>query len=340
VRDVRDAMGVKEERFDEGGCATRGETRGTDSREGLTSDASRVDFQWTNKAKWIDHMALTGANTDRVVDVNDDLTRETFFYERALESANECVKRLKDLGIPARRPDDYYAEMVKSDEHMKRVRSELLFEQQQLEIREERRKARESKKYGKQVQAEKIKQRTLEKKSQIKSLDKWRKQRQKSGFADDGNAPFEGAGGDGKRKRTDRDAKYGFGGRKKVRLFHRARMRFDARKFMRFFRARFLFRHSIAIGGITGCCPHPVNSTPRGAQSSHGVYPCVNTLHKLVGRRLSHETPPEGRAHIPLPRRARRRRNYVTGQTMGPLFTKITSSVVFVFLVGRVRYPN
>ena len=167
-------------------------------------------------------MALTGANTDRVVDVNDDLTRETFFYERALESANECVKRLKDLGIPARRPDDYYAEMVKSDEHMKRVRSELLFEQQQLEIREERRKARESKKYGKQVQAEKIKQRTLEKKSQIKSLDKWRKQRQKSGFADDGNAPFEGAGGDGKRKRSDRDSKYGFGGRKKVRLFESA----------------------------------------------------------------------------------------------------------------------
>jgi rRNA-processing protein EBP2 len=48
-------------------------------------------------------------------------------------------------------------------------------------------------------------------------LDKWRKQRQKSGFADDGKAPFEGAGGDAKRKREDRDSKYGFGGRKKVR---------------------------------------------------------------------------------------------------------------------------
>lgn len=177
-----------------------------------------VDFKWTHKAKWIDHMTITGTNEERVVDVNDDLTRETFFYERALESANECVRRLKDLGVPVRRPDDYYAEMVKSDEHMKRVRSELLFEQQQLEIREERRKARESKKYGKQVQAEKIKQRTLEKKSQIKSLDKWRKQRQKSGFADDGKAPFEGAGGDAKRKREDRDSKYGFGGRKKVRV--------------------------------------------------------------------------------------------------------------------------
>ncbi len=32
MRDVRDAMGVKEERFDEGGRATRGETRGTDRR--------------------------------------------------------------------------------------------------------------------------------------------------------------------------------------------------------------------------------------------------------------------------------------------------------------------
>ena len=202
---------------------------GTEARAGLSRPNAKtdddgdgtarcgVDFKWTHKAKWIDHMTITGTNAERVVDVNDDLTRETFFYERALESANECVRRLKDLGVPVRRPDDYYAEMVKSDEHMKRVRSELLFEQQQLEIREERRKARESKKYGKQVQAEKIKQRTLDKKSQIKSLDKWRKQRQKSGFADDGKAPFEGAGGDAKRKREARDSKYGFGGRKKVR---------------------------------------------------------------------------------------------------------------------------
>lgn len=170
-------------------------------------------------------MTITGSNTDRVVDVNDDLTRETFFYERALESANECVCKLKDLDVPVRRPDDYYAEMVKSDEHMKRVRSELLHEQQQLEIREERRKAREAKKFGKQVQAEKVKQRTLDKKAQIKSLDKWRKMRQKSGFADDGKAPFDGAD-DGRRgnKRSARDAKFGFGGRKKVRRFAFARL--------------------------------------------------------------------------------------------------------------------
>ena len=132
--------------------------------------------------------------------MDDDLTRETFFYERALESANQAVKKLKKLGVPVKRPHDYYAEMVKSDEHMKKVRSELMYEQQQLEIRDERRKTREAKRYGKQVQAEKVKQRTLAKKEAIKDLDKWRSQRKKSGFADDGKAPFEGAGGDVKRK--------------------------------------------------------------------------------------------------------------------------------------------
>ena len=59
--------------------------------------------------------------------------------------------------MPVKRPHDFYAEMVKSDEHMKRVRAELIFEQTAQETREERRKAREQKRYGKQVQAEKLK---------------------------------------------------------------------------------------------------------------------------------------------------------------------------------------
>jgi rRNA-processing protein EBP2 len=276
-----------------------------------------VDFQWTHKAKWIDHMTITGTNEARVVDVNDDLARETFFYERALESANECVRRLKDLGVPVRRPDDYYAEMVKSDEHMKRVRSELLFEQQQLEIREERRKARESKKYGKQVQAEKIKQRTLDKKSQIKSLDKWRKQRQKSGFADDGKAPFEGAEGDAKRKRADRDSKYGFGGRKKVRLAPPSKRAGRCSVLRR----NFSFSHH--SGGPWGAARIPGCQRDE-ASKLHDVYLYVNTVYRLFGRRpFSRRRLPKEQDHIPLPRRARRRRNYVTGQTMGLLFTRL-----------------
>ena len=175
--------------------------------------SASADFQWTKKAKWIDHMVVAGTKTaETLADVNDDLARETHFYERALRSAEVAIKNLKEIGVAVKRPDDFYAEMVKSDEHMKRVRAELIFEQTSQETREERRKAREQKRYGKQVQAEKIKERTLKKKESIKNLDKWRKQRKQNGFADDGKAPdgFEDAprqkerGGVQRRRRAAR----------------------------------------------------------------------------------------------------------------------------------------
>ena len=84
-----------------------------------------------------------------IPDINDDLQRETSFYERALASAELAVSKLKALGVATRRPDDFYAEMVKSDEHMKRVRAELIFEQTKQETTDERRKAREEKKLSK-----------------------------------------------------------------------------------------------------------------------------------------------------------------------------------------------
>ena len=167
-----------------------------------------------------------------VKDINADLARETHFYEQALSSANVAVRMLKDLGVPVKRPADFYAEMVKSDEHMKRVRAELIFEQTAQETREERRKARESKRYGKQVEAEKLKERTLKKKESIKNLDKWRKQRKQNNYSEDGAKAPEGfedgfrnkdspkgrkrSTQETRQKREVKDEKFGFGGRKRV----------------------------------------------------------------------------------------------------------------------------
>ena len=41
--------------------------------------------------------------------------------------------------MPWRRPADYYAEMVKSDAHMARVKAQLMHEQAQIEAADERR---------------------------------------------------------------------------------------------------------------------------------------------------------------------------------------------------------
>ena len=46
---------------------------------------SLEDFQWTNKANWFDHLVVVGENREEKLEtVDDDLTLETFFYERAL----------------------------------------------------------------------------------------------------------------------------------------------------------------------------------------------------------------------------------------------------------------
>ena len=66
--------------------------------------------------------------------------------------------------LPFTRPADYFAEMVKSDSHMERIRQRLLDESAGMKRSEEKRKEREGKKFGKQVQLEKIKERQQSKK--------------------------------------------------------------------------------------------------------------------------------------------------------------------------------
>ncbi|KAK9293151.1 hypothetical protein L1049_021137 [Liquidambar formosana] len=204
------------------------------------------DISWPENVEWI-HKLSIDIDREQEVDVNDDLTRELAFYTQALEGTRQAFQKLQSMGHPFLRPSDYYAEMVKSDTHMVKVKGRLLAEKKNIEEADERRKAREAKKMAKEVQAEKLKERAKQKKDDIESVKKWRKQRQQSGFAGgdkDGEMglPFEdgkvfeksnkrrpgvapsdrsggkarqgGKGKKGMKKRESRDSKFGFGGRK------------------------------------------------------------------------------------------------------------------------------
>ena len=61
------------------------------------------------------------------------------------------LQKLEEQGVPYLRPENYFAEMIKIDDHMKKVRQSLLGRQKILEQREKARKLRELKKYGKKV---------------------------------------------------------------------------------------------------------------------------------------------------------------------------------------------
>lgn len=51
----------------------------------------------------------------------NEFKRETTFHRQAQLAAMEGIARIKSQGIPTIRPDDYFAEMMKTDEHMQKV---------------------------------------------------------------------------------------------------------------------------------------------------------------------------------------------------------------------------
>ncbi|MEW5302632.1 MAG: hypothetical protein WDW38_008042 [Sanguina aurantia] len=193
------------------------------------------DIGWTSEKPWEETIVIMSSDATQLKDVDDDLARELSFYNQALSAVQQASAKLEAAGTPWRRPLDYFAEMVKTDEHMSKVKKQLMYEQQQIEQADERRKQREAKQFGKQVQQAKEKERLTNKKQQIDSISKMRKQREKTGFAGeaDYDAAIEGkntrqpstqkagqrmpsAGSmlEPAKKRLVKDAKFGFGGRK------------------------------------------------------------------------------------------------------------------------------
>lgn len=109
-----------------------------------------------------------------VVAVNDDLAREAAFLEHTFFAVAKAENCLQVAGIPYNRPNDYYAEMVKTDEHMRKVKEKLLNEKQQIEHAEVSRKQRESKKFGKKVQKDVLDKRQKEKSAMLDQVKRHR----------------------------------------------------------------------------------------------------------------------------------------------------------------------
>jgi rRNA-processing protein EBP2 len=149
VSDVEDEKSEEEESEEEEESASESEDQNDDEQgiplSDLDSDAGDGDVDLVSYQKIFkdNHAALTQAlstfalalpslpfhvhqsvtsSESVTIDVNDDLSRELAFYKQALEAAKEARKNLLAEGTPFSRPSDYFAEMVKDDEHMNKVR--------------------------------------------------------------------------------------------------------------------------------------------------------------------------------------------------------------------------
>lgn len=98
-------------------------------------------------------------------------------YKQSLWAATHASNLFASASLPFTRPTDYFAEMLKSDDHMSRIRQSLLDEQAGFKASDEARKLRDAKKFGKKVQVERLKEREKEKKEVGKRLDSLKKSR-------------------------------------------------------------------------------------------------------------------------------------------------------------------
>lgn len=146
--------------------------------------------------------------------VLNDFKRETMFYRQAQAAVIEVIPKLKAMGIPTKRPDDYFAEMAKSDDHMQKVRQHLLKKQDEQKKSERVKQLRQQKKEGKMLQIQTKLQRQQEKKEMLEQVKKVRKGMVKdTDFLD--SKKSKAISRKALEKRKVKDKKFGFGGKKK-----------------------------------------------------------------------------------------------------------------------------
>ena len=187
----------------------------------------RIQLPWA-KHSFEEHMSVTSeANTDEAIkDIYDDTERELAFYKQSLDTVIVARQKLKSLKVPFKRPLDYFAEMVKSDEHMDKLKSKLVSEASDRKAREDARKQRHLKKFGKQVQVATLQSRQKEKRETLEKIKSLKKKRKHNEIGDsEFDVGIEEAATEKRSenrhkpngKRLAKDAKYGKGGMKRFK---------------------------------------------------------------------------------------------------------------------------
>lgn len=137
----------------------------------LEAALKRISIATEKSVPFKSYMSLAGAEptSNNIPDVMDDLKRELAFYGQALEHVKQARSLLRAENVPFSRPKDYFAEMVKDDGQMEKVKARLVEEASAKKASAEARKLRDLKKFGKQVQVNKLQERQKAKKE---TLDK------------------------------------------------------------------------------------------------------------------------------------------------------------------------
>lgn len=150
--------------------------------------------------------------------VLNDFKREMLFHRQAQAAVVDGIVKLKELGIPTKRPDDYFAEMAKTDEHMQKIRKRLVAKQEGQQRSERVKQLREQKKMSKIIQRESLEKKQAQKSKMLNDLKAFRKGKLKNlDFLEDDSKPNQRPKKKFQvnKKRQEKDRKFGTGGKKR-----------------------------------------------------------------------------------------------------------------------------
>ncbi|KAK3325710.1 eukaryotic rRNA processing [Apodospora peruviana] len=241
-----DDISIDEE--DEENVAASARIRETiNNKEALLTSLKRFALDTSSNVPFSYHQSHVSKKVteETIPAVDDDIVRELAFMNQSLEAARAARVLLRKEGVPFTRPNDYFAETLRSDEIMEKVKGKLIEEATAKKASAEARKQRDLKKFGKQVQVAKLQERAKQKRETLEKITQLKKKRKdgastglgateaedlfdvavenelKGGNSKKRSASFGGGdGGDrggrgGPNKRQKKDSKFGFGGSKR-----------------------------------------------------------------------------------------------------------------------------
>lgn len=143
------------------------------NKQGLLTALKRFALDTSDKVPFAFHQSVVSKKVteESIPAIDDDLARELAFMNQALEAARVGRALLRKEGVPFTRPTDYFAETLRSDETMEKVKAKLIEEATAKKASAEARKQRDLKKFGKQVQVAKQQERAKEKKSTLEKIE-------------------------------------------------------------------------------------------------------------------------------------------------------------------------
>ena len=143
--------------------------------EKIKNDLLKYYSQKNIKYDWLENLSIISKEeVNKNLNPDDDIKRELIFYNIAKETAIEGLKNLKKFGEKINRPDDYFVEMLKSDEQMGNIKKQIIKEQQSIKKFEQKKQQLQNIKFAKSMKDFQNKEKSAFKRRTNEGIEKWK----------------------------------------------------------------------------------------------------------------------------------------------------------------------